>query len=160
MRCTRSLKVSYLSEENFDHLVSDFARFYVLTILYESPIHGYGVLRKFKDRLGKPISPGLIYPFLRQLNEKGLITYTIEPVGEKEKKLYQLTDKGKKLCNHLFKRFAGLVSTAIEPSLDICAHCGCKVYEGGYAETIDRVKMSFCCVHCAQSYKQDKAARP
>ncbi len=151
------MEVSYLSEENLDHLVSDFARFYILTILYEGSIHGYGILRKFKSRLGKTISPGLIYPFLQQLEEKGLITHTIEPIGEKERKLYQLTDEGRILCNRLFKRFAGLVSTAIEPSLDVCAHCGCKVYEGGYAEAIDGVKMTFCCVHCAQSYKQDKA---
>lgn len=142
-----------MGAEELNDLVSDFARFYILTILYEGPTHGYGILRKFKKRVGKTISPGLVYPFLQKLEDRGLITYEIEPVGEKERKVYQLTDEGRELCNMLFKRFAGIVTTAIEPSLDICAHCGCKVYEGAYTENIDGVEMSFCCVHCAQSYK-------
>ncbi len=145
-----------MGAEGFDKLVSDFSRFYILTILYEGATHGYGILQKFEKRVGKTISPGLVYPFLQKLEEQDVITYTIEPVGAKERKVYQLTDMGRGLCNQLFKRFAGLVSTAIEPSLDTCAHCGCKVYEGAYMEVIDGVEMSFCCIHCAQSYKQDR----
>jgi DNA-binding PadR family transcriptional regulator len=149
-----------VNTEDLDDLVSDFARFYILTMLYERPTHGYDILRKFKMRVGKNISPGLVYPFLQKLEEGGLIAYTVESVGEKEKKLYALTDRGRVLCNQLFKRFANLVLTAIEPSLNVCAHCGCKIYEGGYTETINGVKMTFCCVHCAQSYKQDLGIVP
>jgi len=144
--------------EELNDLISDFARFYILTILYEGPTHGYGILRKFENRVGKNISPGLVYPFLQKLEERGLIGYKIESIGQKDKKVYELTDEGRILCNRLFKRFAGIVSTAIEPSLDICAHCGCKVYEGAYTGTIDGVTMSFCCIHCAKSYKRDHGA--
>jgi hypothetical protein len=56
----------------------------------------------------------------------------------------------------LFKRFADLVSIAIEPSLYVCAHCGCKVYEGAYREVINGEETAFCCVHCARSYKETK----
>ncbi len=144
-----------MDAENLDNLVSDFARFYILTILYEGPTHGYGILSKFQKRVGKKISPGLIYPFLQTLENRGLITYASEMVGEKERKVYTFTDEGRQLSTHLFKRFAGIVSTAIEPSLDVCAHCGCKVYEGGHREVIKGVEMSFCCVHCARSYKHE-----
>jgi hypothetical protein len=58
-------------------------------------------------------------------------------VGEKERKIFELTQAGRELCTDLFKRFAELVAIAIEPSLYVCAHCGCKVYEGGYREVID-----------------------
>lgn len=150
------LWVYHVSAEDLNDLVSNFARFYILTILYEAPIHGYGIIRKFKNRVGKNISPGLVYPFLQKLEERGLLAYTIEPVGEKERKMYSLTEEGRELCNRLFNRFANIVSIAIEPSLDICAHCGCKVYEGGYTEVINGAKMSFCCVHCAQAYKQER----
>jgi len=149
-----------VNTEDLDNLVSDFARFYILTILYEKPTHGYDILRKFKNRVGKNISPGLVYPFLQKLEEGGLLTYTVEAVGEKEKKMYTLTEKGRSLCNHLFRRFANLVSTAIEPSLNVCANCGCKIYEGGYTETIKGVRMTFCCIHCAQSYKQEVHKEP
>ncbi len=138
-----------------DDLVSDFSRFYILTILYEGPDHGYGILRKFKNRVGKTISPGLVYPFLQKLEAKGLISVKIEATGDKERKLYTLTGDGKALCERLFKRFAGLVSIAIEPSLEVCAHCGCKMYEGGHREVINGKEMVFCCVHCAGTYKEE-----
>lgn len=144
---------------NFEEFVSDFSRFYILTLLYEGPCHGYSIISKFKRRIGKEISPSLVYPFLQQLEEKGLVKHIIKHVGEKEKKVYKLTEKGKKLCTRLFKRFAAIVSVAIEPSLEICASCGCKVYEGGYKETIDEKETVFCCKHCANSYKQERMAR-
>lgn len=140
----------------FEALISDFSRFYILTILYEGPTHGYSIFNKFKKRVGKEVSPSLIYPFLKTLEQKGLVKHIIEPVGEKKRKIFQLTDKGKELCERLFKRFANLVSVAIEPSLEVCAHCGCKIYEGGYSEKIDGKETTFCCVHCASSYKKER----
>ena len=136
-------------------LISDFSRFYILTILYEGPDHGYGILRKFNTRVGKKISSGFVYPFLQKLEEKKLIIVKSEMHGDREKKLYTLTDEGVVFCNRLFKRFANLVTVAIQPSLDVCAHCGCKMYEGGYRETIDGEDLVFCCIHCAASYKEE-----
>ena len=144
------------AERELDDLISDFARFYILTILYEGPTHGYGILRKFRTRVGKKISPGLVYPFLQKLEEKGLIKYEVERVGEKERKVYGLTEEGTSLCNRLFNRFANLVSVAIEPTMDVCAHCGCKIYEGGHREAIDGHETTFCCVHCAEAYKLER----
>ncbi len=141
---------------SIDELLSDFSRFYILTILYEGPAHGYRIISQFKKRIKKEISPSLVYPFLQQLEDKGLVKYTIEPVGEKERKIFELTAEGRGLCTGLFKRFADLVSIAIAPSLDVCAHCGCKVYEGAYREVIDGKEMAFCCMHCARSYKECK----
>ena len=142
--------------QNIDELISDFSRFYILTILYEGPAHGYSIISQFKKRVKKEISPSLVYPFLQQLEEKGLVIHTQKPVGEKERKIFELTEEGRELCTGLFKRFAELVAIAIEPSLYVCAHCGCKVYEGGYREVIDDKETAFCCMHCARSYKDVK----
>ncbi|RLI47188.1 hypothetical protein DRO69_01275 [Candidatus Bathyarchaeota archaeon] len=139
-----------------EEVISDFSRFYILTILYEGPTHGYSIITKFRERIGKEISPSLVYPFLKQLEQKGLVTHTVKPVGEKERKVFELTAEGRELCTILFKRFANLISIAIEPSLEVCAHCGCKLYEGGYHEVIDGKKTTFCCKHCANSYKEEK----
>jgi DNA-binding PadR family transcriptional regulator len=144
-----------MSTPDIDEIVSDFSRFYILTILYEGPSHGYSIITKFKKRLGKEISPSLIYPFLKQLEQKRLVTHSLKPVGAKKKKIFELTEEGKELCRQLFKRFSALVSVAIEPSMSICASCGCKVYEGGYSEVIGNTEMTFCCVHCAESYKRE-----
>jgi DNA-binding PadR family transcriptional regulator len=152
------LRVLITTSLNFEEFVSDFSRFYILTLLYEGPCHGYSIISKFKRRIGKEISPSLVYPLLQQLEQKGLTKHIIKHVGEKEKKVYELTEEGKKLCERLFKRFAALVSVAIEPSLEICVSCGCKVYEGGYKETIDGKETGFCCKHCANSYKRERMA--
>jgi DNA-binding MarR family transcriptional regulator len=140
--------------ENIDDLVCDFSRFYILTILYEGPSHGYQILSRFKKRVKKEVSPSLVYPFLQKLERKGLVKHTLKPVGEKEKKVFELTKKGRELVTDLFKRFSELVAIAIEPSLYVCAHCGCKVYEGAYREVINGEELAFCCVHCALSYKE------
>lgn len=148
-----------MTSVSFEEFLADFSRFYILTLLYEGPCHGYSIISRFKRRIGKEISPSLVYPFLQQLEQKGLVKHAIKHVGEKEKKVYELTEEGKKLCGRLFKRFAALISVAIEPSLEICANCGCKVYEGGYKETMDGRETVFCCKHCANSYKQEKTQR-
>jgi DNA-binding MarR family transcriptional regulator len=130
---------------NIDDLISDFSRFYILTILYEGPAHGYSIINQFKKRVKKEISPSLVYPFLQQLEDKGLVKHSLKPTGDKIKKVFELTEKGRELCTGLFKRFATLVAIAIEPSIYVCAHCGCKVYEGGYREVIDGKEIAFCC---------------
>jgi DNA-binding PadR family transcriptional regulator len=142
--------------EGIDDLISDFSRFYILTILYEGPAHGYSIISQFKKRVKKEVSPSLVYPFLQQLEDKGLVKHSLQPTGDKVKKVFELTDQGRELCTSLFKRFAELVSIAIEPSLDVCAHCGCKVYEGAHREIIDGRETAFCCMHCAASYKECK----
>jgi PadR family transcriptional regulator PadR len=143
-------------KSNIEEFISDFSRFYILTILYEGPTHGYSIISKFRKRIGKEISPSLVYPFLKQLEQKGLVNHTVKPIGEKERKVFELTVEGRELCTRLFKRFANLISIAIEPSLEVCAHCGCKVYEGSYHEAIDGKETAFCCKHCGNSYKQER----
>ena len=64
------------SATSIEELLSNFSRFYILTILYEGPAHGYSILSRFKQRMGKEISPSLVYPFLQQLEEKGLVKHT------------------------------------------------------------------------------------
>lgn len=143
-----------MNTSNTTDLILDFTRFYLIMILYEGPIHGYKILVEFKKRLGKDVSPSLVYPFLQTLQEKGLVKYEVKLVGGKGRKTYKLTDEGRKLCVNLFKRFSNLISTAIEPSLDICANCGCKVFEGGHREAVNGRELAFCCKHCAASYKR------
>jgi hypothetical protein len=113
-------------------------------------------MSKFKNRVGKTLSPGLIYPFLGLLEEREFVTIESQMVGEKEKKIYYLTEEGLEFTIKNFNRFAGIISTALKPSLDVCAHCGCTVYGGAYIEEIDGVETAFCCIHCANHYKHEQ----
>ncbi|MBS7656610.1 MAG: helix-turn-helix transcriptional regulator [Candidatus Bathyarchaeia archaeon] len=143
-----------MSAEKFEDTISDFSRFYILIILYESPSHGYAIIEKFRTRLGKDITPSLVYPFLRDLERRGLIRHIEKPVGKKKRKIYELTERGNQFCKRIFKRFATIISAALEPNLLVCTNCGCKILEGGHYEVIDGKKVAFCCSHCAASYKK------
>ena len=145
-----------MKSNKLDNLMSDFSRFYILTILFEGPTHGYEIMSKFNERVGRTISPGLVYPFLALMEEQGYASYKSQMVGEKERKMYFLTEKGLEFTTKNFNRFASIISTALQTSLDICAHCGCKVYEGAHIEVLDGVETIFCCVHCASHYKQER----
>jgi DNA-binding PadR family transcriptional regulator len=142
------------SQLNLENYATDFSRFYILTILYEGPQYGYSILKAFKERLRKEASPSLIYPFLKQMEQKGFVIHTLKPVGAKKKKVFELTMEGKKFCQQLFRQFSELVYVAIESNLTACAHCGCKLFEGGHKEAINGKELTFCCIHCAGSYRK------
>jgi len=133
----------------------DMIRSSIVLLLSEKPLHGYGIMKEVEGRIGRPVNPSLLYPFLKQLEKNGLVRSTRKPVGKKPKKVYELTATGKKLATRIYKRIASMVSMAIEPNLSVCFHCGCKIYEGGYREIIDGKARIFCCVHCAQAYKNE-----
>ena len=133
----------------------DMIRSSIVLLLSEKPLHGYGIMKEVEDRIGRRVNPSLLYPFLRKLEKNGLVRSTKRPVGQKPKNIYELTATGRKLAARIYKRIASMVSMAIEPNLSICFHCGCKIYEGGYRESLGNKEWIFCCVHCAQAYKNE-----
>jgi DNA-binding PadR family transcriptional regulator len=139
-----------------DEWASDMVRSSIIMWLYEQPLHGYAIISNIKTRLKRNVSPSLVYPFLRQLEQKGLVKFTLESVGQKSRKVYELTEEGLQLASVLFKRLASLVSIAIEPSLDVCAHCGAKIFEGGHKTLVGDIDTMFCCVHCFHAYEQER----
>jgi DNA-binding PadR family transcriptional regulator len=68
-------------------------RLYLLTLLDESPRHGYEVIRALEDRFEGMYAPsaGTIYPRLARLEEEGLVVRT----DEGRKAVYRITDAGR-----------------------------------------------------------------
>lgn len=132
--------------------VTNLIRFYVLLLLNERSMHGYEIIKEVKEKTGKKVSPGEIYPFLKILKKHGYIKS--RKIEAREKKVYYLTKGGKSFVRRMLDRFGGLIDIAIEPRLTVCSHCGCKIYEGGHKERIKGKKLVFCCHHCALSYKR------
>lgn len=133
--------------------VNNLVKFYVLLLLNESPRHGYEIIKEVGEKIGKKVSAGEIYPFFKLLKKHGHIES--RKIGAREKKVYYLTKDGKKFVKKILERFGSLIDIAIEPKLTVCAHCGCKVYKSGYTERIKKKPLTFCCVHCAKSYKNE-----
>ena len=68
-------------------------RLYLLSLLAESPKHGYELIRALSDRFGGTYSPsaGTIYPRLAKLEEEGLVTKS----SDGRKTVYAITDVGR-----------------------------------------------------------------
>jgi DNA-binding PadR family transcriptional regulator len=68
-------------------------RLYLLSLLDESPKHGYELIQALSDRFGGTYSPsaGTVYPRLSKLEEDGLVTKTT--AGRKT--VYEITDAGR-----------------------------------------------------------------
>jgi len=156
-----SKKERYLYATDFYGLmaeikITNMVKFYTLCLLVTGPKHGYELMKELKAKLNRRISASNVYPFLNTLIKNKFIS--IEKTGKRDKKVYHLTSEGKKFTKQMFSRFGDLINIAIEPKLTTCAHCNCKVYEGGYTEKIKGKVLKFCCMHCASSYKQIVAA--
>ncbi|MDG6985382.1 MAG: helix-turn-helix transcriptional regulator [Nitrososphaerota archaeon] len=133
-------------------LLTDFSRFYVLLLLYEGGKHGYEIMSSIEKRLGRTASPSLVYPFLKLLEEHGFVEPSADNVGRKTRTVYSLTAAGVQFCDRLFSQFTNIVSSAIEPSLQVCAHCGCRVYKDAYIQRVRGEDLAFCCKYCARSF--------
>ncbi len=135
-------------------LATDLVRCAVLMLLYEKPLHGYAIMAALGERLERTISPATVYPFLAQMLAVGYLTATHDNVGKRARTVYSMTPKGRKFSEGIFKRLSQIVSTAIEPSLIRCAHCGSKLYMAGHIELINARQTAFCCIHCAKAHKE------
>lgn len=131
--------------------VTSLAKLYMMMLLNEGPKHGYELIKKVEEKLGKKPSPSQIYPFLRELEKLGYIRS--KGVGERDRHVYFLTAEGRGFVGRLFVRFGALIDIAVRPRLSVCAHCGCEIYSGGHKERINGRILTFCCRHCAGSFK-------
>lgn len=71
---------------------------YILRLLSEKPMHGFEIMEQIFDRTGGMWRPGpsAIYPTLTWLEDNGYVeTAQIEAQGEKARKPYRITAKGR-----------------------------------------------------------------
>ena len=78
----------------------------ILLALEKSPSHGYNLMQIIKDDTYGVWNPtaSSLYPHLSSLTEKGLIKYITEMEGKRERKVYEITQKGKKTLKMLVER--------------------------------------------------------
>ena len=132
--------------------ITNMAKFCTLLLLNFKPMHGYEMIKELSLKLGKKVSPGQIYPFLQNLEKN----HYIEPgkTGEREKKQYHLTPKGKKFVSEMLEKFGNVLDHFIESKTRVCVHCRAKILGLGHAENIKGKNLIFCCSYCAASYKK------
>ena len=68
----------------------------ILGLLNEKPVHGYDLKRQIEAILGFSWHPsyGSLYPMLRKLEERGLVTKSAGTAAGRQKHIYSITSKG------------------------------------------------------------------
>ena len=86
--------------------------FLVLLTLKNGPKHGYEIASHIKEKGGGffSVSFGSLYPILHKLEKEGLVKGAWEEVGDaKNKKVYSLTSRGKKVLDEETCQYRNLI---------------------------------------------------
>lgn len=95
-----------MNEENIvEAFIRGFSKPLILWLICLKPMHGYNLIKEFKNVTGKRLKPAVIYPFLHTLEEKGFIVGTWMTRGKRRIKNYAITQKGRGLLIALKDRF-------------------------------------------------------
>lgn len=93
-----------------DTIKMSLSKFFMLCVLCQKPMHGYEVGKEVKIRTSGSCSPaeGTIYPVLRQFEAGGYVTCASEVVSGRERKVYSITDKGRKAFQVALKEWSNM----------------------------------------------------
>lgn len=73
------------------------SKFFVLSVLQTRALHGYEVARAVARMTDGCCAPteGTIYPVLKEFEAGGYVSARVEVVGGRERKTYEITDRGR-----------------------------------------------------------------
>lgn len=101
-------------------------KFVILRLLEEKPRHGYEIIKEIEERFGGTYSPspGTVYPTLTLLEDLGYARAMPEESG---KKIYEITDEGRKhlaenqpLTDDIFSKIEEFAQSIFgEPMMDV-----------------------------------------
>ena len=134
-----------------DVKITNLIKCYTLMLLYKRPMHGYELIKELETCLSQKISSSHVYPFLKILKRNRLVA--MKNYSQRDKKQYALTVDGKRFAKTMIHKLSIIVDVSLGKKVKKCAHCVCKIYEGGYKARINGRTLYFCCVHCAKSFK-------
>ena len=134
--------------------ITNLIKLYTLLLLTKKPMHGYELIKELEICTNQKVSASHVYPFLKILKQNKFII--IVESGKREKKQYALTKEGKHFTDEMLNKFNMMINSSIQGKVKQCAHCDCKIYEGGYKEKRKGKELHFCCVHCAKSLQKTR----
>lgn len=74
----------------------------VLSVLEEKDLYGYRIIKEieYKSEFVFSFKEGTLYPILHAFEKEGYVeSYWVENEGERKRKYYHITSKGKRLLN-------------------------------------------------------------
>lgn len=90
----------------------------LLACLQRGDAHGYLIMERLRERSGGAfdLPEGTIYPLLRRLEQRSLVTSRWDEVGGRERRVYKLTAAGRRqlrLDTHEWKGFVAAVQRVL-----------------------------------------------
>jgi PadR family transcriptional regulator PadR len=84
-----------LKKEIVQHITKNLLDIQILALINREPTWGYKIKKQIEAFSGLKIRHGALYPLLRKLENRGLITSQKQQQGKRTRKVYALTEKGK-----------------------------------------------------------------
>ncbi|MEM2780909.1 MAG: PadR family transcriptional regulator, partial [Candidatus Bathyarchaeia archaeon] len=91
-----------LKKEIVQHITKNLLDIQILRIINKQPTWGYQIKKQIEATSGLKIRHGTLYPLLRKLENKGLITSQKQQQGKRTRKIYTTTEKGKTYVETFF----------------------------------------------------------
>lgn len=84
----------------------------LLACLAQEPAHGYVIMERLRERSGGEfdLPEGTIYPLLRRLEARSLLTSRWETASGRERRVYKLTSGGRKQIAQGKQEWQGFVA--------------------------------------------------
>lgn len=119
-----------------------FLKYYILKLLSEEPLTGYGLMKRIEEETGfwKP-STGSMYPLLQALEDQELITHEGggSTAGSKEdRKVYSLTKQGRTALAAACQAKAEILES-LQRSFDVCG----RIFGAQEAEELSKQMQSW-----------------
>ncbi len=84
-----------LKKEIVQHITKNLLDIQILTLINKEPTWGYKIKKQIEALSGLKIRHGALYPLLKKLEDRGLITSQEQQQGKRLKKVYATTERGK-----------------------------------------------------------------
>ncbi len=80
------------------HILRHMLPTFILWLISKEPVHGYELIKKIKGDKGVRVAnASQIYPILKELTQKGMITQKRALQGRRVRKIYHVTGKGREM---------------------------------------------------------------
>jgi len=94
----------------------------ILAVLMEGPAYGYSIQKRLREASGNMVrlQAGTLYPLLHRLENRGLIASRWETSTGRDRKWYELTDKGRRRLQHrvaLWHQYVECIRRVLGPAL-------------------------------------------
>ncbi len=86
-----------------ERMVKSFLDLFVLSLLNGGSKHGYEIMQELRTKTGTRIGAGTLYPLLYELEERKLVTGEWVSPTRRSRRVYKITDTGKKHCEQGFR---------------------------------------------------------